>query len=391
MSMSLTIQRAVRAEPASERYTDAAIGIVAFVASVLLMLHGGFAVTRQGSGELGVGAVALIALTSLPLLMWRRAPFSVFIVTAVATTVLAVAVYPIGVPVGPAVALYLLAASRDEANRWLGRITVAAIALLIGYAAAAAHTESTFSAFEFLHVALLLAVAWFAGERTRLRREQIADLKRDAQRERLLAAAEERARIARDLHDSAGHAINVIAMRAGAARLRYREDPDRSLVALEAIEDLARRTAADIDHLVGALRDRNQVNGVEPPAGLASIANLVAQHTDAGLDIQLITVSTPRPLTRAVDQGAYRILQEALTNASRHGTGTAHVEVAYRNTALELHVTNPVAERRQRSKGGHGLIGMNERVTLLGGTFEAERRNGTFSVRASLPYGASCT
>ena len=88
---------------------------------------------------------------------------------------------------------------------------------------------------------------------------------------RLLAAAEERARIARDLHDSAGHAINVIAVRAGAARLRHHEDPDRSLAALEAIEELARRTAADFDRIVEALRETNAAGAVEAPPGLASL------------------------------------------------------------------------------------------------------------------------
>ncbi|MFC7106656.1 sensor histidine kinase [Nonomuraea rubra] len=116
------------------------------------------------------------------------------------------------------------------------------------------------------------AVAWFAGERTRLRREQIAELQeramraeREAEQERLLAAAEERTRIARDLHDSAGHAISVIAVRAGAARLRHHQDPDRSLRALEAIEELARQTAGEIDQIVGTLRGHGEAADEAPP------------------------------------------------------------------------------------------------------------------------------
>jgi signal transduction histidine kinase len=242
---------------------------------------------------------------------------------------------------------------------------------------------------ELLHTSLLWSVAWFAGERTRLRREQIAELKREAQRERLLATAEERARIARDLHDSAGHAINVIAVRAGAARLRHREDPERSLAALEAIEDLARRTAEDIDHFVGALRDRNSDKRVEAPLGLASLDTLIAQHTGAGLDVARATVGTPRPLGTAADQAAYRILQEALTNASRHGEGSAQVDISFRDTALELRVTNPVASHPQpATRGGVGLVGMHERAALLGGTLDVERHDGTFGVCARLPYAA---
>jgi len=239
-------------------------------------------------------------------------------------------------------------------------------------------------------------VAWFAGERTRLRRDQLADLmeraaqaERDAERERLLAVAEERARIARDLHDSAGHAINVIAVRAGAARLRHLEDSDRSLAALEAIEELARQTAADIDQFVGALRDTCATNGaVEAPPGLASLDTLVAQHADAGLDVTLDTAGIPRQLGASADQAAFRILQEALTNAARHGLGTARVELSFGNEVFEVVVTNSFPpEVSAHNGGGHGLIGMRERASLLGGDLDAEGSAGAFRVRARLPYG----
>jgi len=387
MSYATTLQRTFSTRAKAEPYTQAAIAAVAFAGSILLMLHGGIAVTHRGSGDLDAAAVILVAFTTLPLLAWRRAPFTVFVLTACANVVLAAVVYPIGVPLGPALALYLLAASRNDASPWVARVTASAVLLLVAYVAAAGYAEATFPGFEFLHVGLLWAVAWFAGERTRLRHEQIAELKHDAQRERLLAAAEERARIARDLHDSAGHAINVIAVRAGAARLRHRDDPDRSLLALEAIEELARRTVEEIDHFVGALRERNAAESVEAPPGLASVTTLIAQHTDAGLDIARSTTGTPRALASGVDQGAYRILQEALTNASRHGTGTAQLDLAFGDTDFELRVANPIsAPSRPQPHGGHGLVGMNERARLLGGSFDVEQDNGTFRVRARIPY-----
>lgn len=159
--------------------------------------------------------------------------------------------------------------------------------------AAPSNTARTdaFPGTELLHTGLAWAVAWFAGERTRLRREHIAELEeralraeREAERERRLAAAEERARIARDLHDSAGHAISVIAVRAGAARLRHDEDPERSRLALEAIEQVARQTVAEIDEIFGTLRDGRSPRGaVEAPPGLASLDALVERHTSAGL------------------------------------------------------------------------------------------------------------
>jgi signal transduction histidine kinase len=212
---------------------------------------------------------------------------------------------------------------------------------------------------------------------------------REAERERLLAAAQERARIARDLHDSAGHAISVIAVRAGAARLRHHQDPDRSLAALEAIEELARQTAAEIDQLVGTLREGGPANEVvEAPPSLASLDTLIARQQAAGLEVTLDTAGAPQALGAAADQAAYRILQEALTNAARHGTGSARIELAFGDAALELTVTNPAPTGGPpRSDGGHGLVGMGERATLLGGNLQAERANGTFRVHARIPYG----
>jgi signal transduction histidine kinase len=203
---------------------------------------------------------------------------------------------------------------------------------------------------------------------------------------RRLAVAEERARIARDLHDAAGHAVNVIAVQAGAARIR--QDPQRSLAALELIEETARQTAAEIDGIVGTLRDRSTSNGTDAPIGLVSLDTLIARHAAAGLDVTVARQGIARPLESATDQAAYRILQEALTNAARHGTGTAQVELVYGTTAVDVMVSNPAAgESSPRSNGGHGVIGMRERATLLGGSFDAGRVNGAFRVHARLPYG----
>jgi signal transduction histidine kinase len=183
----------------------------------------------------------------------------------------------------------------------------------------------------------------------------------------------------------------VIAMRAGTARLR--QDPARSQAALEAIEELARKTVAEIDQMVGSLRDRSAVNeAIDAPPGLASLDTLVARHAAAGLTVNVAREGIPRLIDGAVDQAAYRILQEALTNAARHGVGPAQVDLVFGETALELTVTNATAgEAAARSNGGHGLIGMGERATLLGGSLEARRMNGTFRVCARLPYRGAST
>jgi signal transduction histidine kinase len=307
--------------------------------------------------------------------------------------------YPGGPPVGPTIALYLLAASRDPAHPWTRQITEIVVAMFCVHILAFGLGHDQVPEVQIAFGALVWGLAWFAGERTRLRRQQLSELEeratraeREAKQERRLAVAEERARIARDLHDSAAHAINVIAVQAGAARLWQEQDPGRSRAALETIEDVAHRTVAEIDQIVHSLRDEHVASEspVEPSPGLAAFDSLIAQHTSAGLPVTVATTGEPRPLGGAVDRAAYRILQEALTNCARHGAGDASVELAFGTHALELTVSNavrPDAPLRASLDGGHGLVGMCERAALLGGELEAGRRNRAFQVHARLPYG----
>ena len=371
---------------------DAAVAAAAFGGTLAQLRHGGFAPLRTAGG-LDPGGMALAACSTLPVLAWRRYPSGVFVATALAGVAMAGSGYAVDLLVGPTVALYLLVASRGRQVTWTARITATVLGLLGAYLVAAGLAHRTVPGFELLHTGLAWAVAWFAGERTRLRREQLAEYRRravraerDAERERLLAVAEERARIARDLHDSAGHAISLIAVRAGAARLR--RDPARSLATLREIEDLARSTAGEIDRTIASLRE-GAPGDVEAPAGLASLGTLVGRHAATGHAVTLDTTGAPRPLAPATDQAAYRILQEALTNAARHGAGGTRVEIGYDEGAVALTVTNQVtAGSDTRPGGGHGLIGMRERATLLGGSFDAGCVDGVFRVRARLPDGA---
>jgi signal transduction histidine kinase len=386
------VHRLFGVRPGSGRFVDAAIAAVALTGSLAQLSHGGIAGTHAGPGELDWTGGALVAGSTLPLLAWRRAPRAVFAITALAAVVLGALGYPLALALGPAAALFLLAASRDEEDPWNRLDTGAAVGLFGAFFGASALADGDFPGSELLHTGLAWAVAWFAGDRTRLRHEHIAELaeravrtEREAERERLLATAEERARIARDLHDSAGNAINVIAVRAGTARMR--RDPERSQAALEAIEELARRTGAEIDQIVGTLRDRGSPDAVDEPPGLASLETLVARHAAAGLKVSVSREGDAERLEGAADQAAYRILQEALTNAARHGTGAAQVELRFGDAALELRVTNPASGGNgTRVSGGHGLIGMRERATLLGGSLEVQRANGSFRIRARLPY-----
>jgi signal transduction histidine kinase len=394
MSSTVSAQRLFAARPRSGPLVDAAIAAVALAGTLAQLSHGGVIPTRSGAHGLTLTAVMFAVGATVPLVAWRRYPLGVFVATAGVTVVQASAGYPVDLTLGPVAALYLLATSRDRVVPWTGRTTATVVGLFLAVLAAAGAAHRSFPGIELLHTGLAWAVAWFAGDRTRLRREQLADLgerarraERDAVRERLLVVAEERARIARDLHDSAGHAINVITVRAGAARLHH--DPARSLATLAAIEDLARQTAAEIDQLVGSLREAPPDGTVEAPPGLASFDTLVAHHTEAGLDVSVATSGTPRTLTRATDQAMYRILQEALTNAARHGTGSARIDLAYGDTAVELTVTNSTHPNGSaRCNGGRGLIGMRERAALLGGTLHSADANGVFRVHLRIPDGS---
>jgi signal transduction histidine kinase len=359
---------------------DAATAAVVLASTLLLLSHGlPIAPSQRPVDAL---AVALAALASLPLAVSRRAPFAVFATTALASTLLALLGHRPGIAIGPAVALYYLAAARSLGPRAAATV----LGLFSAWLLATAAKQGVVPASELFHSGLALATGWFAGERTRLRRERIAELETRAWRaehaaenERRLAVAEERARIARDLHDSAGHAINVIGVLAGAARLR--DDEAKTKRALETIEEIARETVSELDQILHVLREE----AATTPPGLASLETLVAHHASSGLAVTL-QKTPPRPLTGTVDQAAFRILQEALTNAARHGSGSAQVDVRFTDTQVEIEVVNPVGERPGHS-GGHGLIGMRERAALTGGTLEAGRDRDRFRVHAELPYG----
>jgi signal transduction histidine kinase len=377
---------------------DGVIALAAFGATVMLLSHG-LGSSGHVRHHLDALGLLLAAASSLPLLVWRRSPLAVFVVAGVASAASMARGYPGGPPVGPTIALYLLAASRDPQRPWTRQITEIVVAVFCVHIVSFGVGHDQVPEVQIAFGALVWGLAWFAGERTRLRRQQLSELKerarraeQEAHRERRLAVAEERARIARDLHDSAAHAINVIAVQAGAARLWQEQDPGRSRAAIETIEEVAHRTVAEIDQIVHSLRDEHPASKsrVEPSPGLAAFDSLIAQHSSAGLPVTIETKGAPRPLGGAVDRAAYRILQEALTNCARHGAGDASVELAYGARALELTVANavrPGAPLRASPGGGHGLVGMAERAALLGGELEAGRRNGTFSVHVRLPYG----
>jgi signal transduction histidine kinase len=370
-----------------QRAVDWAVPLGAFALTLVLLL-----LPDDSGRSFDLPGLVLAALASLPLALRRRAPIGVFVFMTAASSLLFALEYPAGPPVGPTVGVYNIALRRAEV-RGSQKLTIGLIAaMFLVHVGSSAIAHGSGDAGFVLGIPLWGA-AWFAGDRTRLRRERIAELEErarraelEAERERRLAAAEERTRIARDLHDSAGHAINVILVQAGAARLLAEKDAERSRAALETIESVARETLQEIDQLVRALREDDGDGAVEPPVGLAALDTLVQRHRTSGRDLSVEVRGAKRTLPPAVDQAAYRILQESLTNAMRHGRGSTTIELAYEDDALALAVAN--AAGGAAAPAGHGIVGMRERAQLLGGSLEAGAVNGVFRVRARLPYAA---
>jgi signal transduction histidine kinase len=248
----------------------------------------------------------------------------------------------------------------------------------------------------------LWGATWIIGDQVRQRRQRLADLterarraEHEMERERRLAAAEERTRIARDLHDSAAHAINVILVQAGGALLIQHRDPEAVTSALTTIEGVARETIDEIDRLICGLRSEGEASpeghAIEPPIGLAALPALARRHRAAGDQVEVRVEGQSRPLAPGLDQAAYRILQESLTNAARHGGGPAEVVVVYGKDQLELTVSNRLAPGANgvAPNSGHGILGMRERAALLGGSLDAAADHGRFQVHARLPYVAA--
>jgi signal transduction histidine kinase len=249
----------------------------------------------------------------------------------------------------------------------------------------------------------LTALGWLAAENTRASRSYAAQqAERAAEREAAAAAeraeqvsralADERAQIARDLHDIVAHAMSVIAVRSGVARMVIDSEPDQARDALAIIEITTRRALHEMRLLVGMLRDPgDRPAELSPVPGLADLDRLIADTAVAGVIAVVDVEGKVRPLPPAADLSAYRIVQEALTNVVRHaGPTRARVRIGYRAAELSIEVTDdgprgqaprPIA----RASGGHGLIGMRERAALFGGKLEAGPDAGGFRVQATFP------
>ena len=260
-------------------------------------------------------------------------------------------------------------------------------------------SNSGFSPNDTLWVTLIAVAPWGAGrlvrgmrERARLLESRNVRLEAEQEIAAAQASAEERIRIARELHDVIAHALSLIVVQArGGRRMIHRNRSHEALEAFDTVEHAAQQALDEMRRLLGMLREDDGDLALNPPPSLARLPELIAQVADAGLHADLVVEGVPRGLPPGIDVSAYRILQEALTNALRHsGTSQARVVVTYRPDRLELQVLDDGRGVENGSGSGHGLIGICERVAIYGGELQAGTRpEGGYALRARVPLWAT--
>jgi signal transduction histidine kinase len=344
-----------------------------------------------------LGDTVFLVLVCLPLARRRRSPLGTLAVVTVAVIAWTSAWYfdrqP---PFEPFVALLLC--TYAVAAGVSGRAALAGAALVVAFVASeliavVAGNRPT----EGVAGWVLLALTWALGRvvhrhhtlSTELAR-RAAELEREREETARLAAAVERARIARDLHDVVTHTVSVMVVQAGVERRALGDENASTRDVLGSIEDLGREALVELRRLLGVLR-RDDVLALAPQPTLESLAELLAQSREAGVAVELRIEGERRPLPAGVELSAYRIVQEALTNVRKHaGPTRAEVTVRYAREAVELEIADDGRGPLNGSAGGHGLMGMRERVALHRGSLETGARNeGGFVVRARLPVSGS--
>jgi signal transduction histidine kinase len=332
--------------------------------------------------------ILLVAMAGV-IVVRRRHPIAVWIASGFLVMIYGAATFPDPtLPYAPLIAVYTAAA-----------LSSARVAMRVGVITAISIVVSMLidphdDLLDWLVALLSVTTAWLVGNNVRVQRAYGAamaaradDLERDHALAAERAAADERLRLARELHDVAAHHVSVIALHAEAGQSLLPDHPDRADDAFSVIGDVARTTLTELRRVVGVLRDGDGPP-LAPQPGLGNLPALVAEVVQAGVPVTLAVAGAPRPISDAVDTSAYRIVQEALTNVLRHADAAhAEVTVTYAPDAVSVEVLDdgqgPCGES---SPAGHGLVGMRERVAAFGGSMTAAARpTGGFAVTARLP------
>ena len=341
--------------------------------------------------------VPAVACAVLPLLARRRFPFSApaalwVFVAALSLVDGRLVVFAKGVFLAGLASAFLLGHLHDALQQRIG------LAVVLGSVATVVYEDPAHTKGELVFIPLLFALAWLVGLALRERVEQTEAAEARAalaERERELAArvavAEERARIARELHDIVAHAVSVMVLQVGAVRHRLPGTLGQDRDALEDVEQAGRTALAEMRRLLGAMRNGDDDLELTPQPGLNSLQPLLDEIRRSGLPVELHIEGNPVPLPRAIDLSAYRIVQEGLTNALKHSQATrADVHVRYQPTEIEIEVQDDGRGPSPTDGRGHGLIGIHERVTLYGGQMSAGAADGRgFMLTAHLPLAGA--
>jgi signal transduction histidine kinase len=248
-------------------------------------------------------------------------------------------------------------------------------------------TELIWLSFPILGLFVISAAAARHSERARLAEERARRSEEEARR----AVDEERRRITRELHDVLAHSVSVMTVQASAVRRRLQPEQEREREALRTVEETGRQALSEMRRLLGIMREAGEDAARAPQPGVATLRTLVEQVRSAGLPVELTVEGEPVRLPPGVDLSAYRIVQEALTNALRHGGNPAHawVAVRYGDDDVEIEVANDGRSESNGEATGHGLVGMRERVAMCGGELRTgPREGGGFRISARLPVSA---
>ena len=352
-----------------------------------------------GSGRAAMGAL-LLSSVSVPLLWRRRRPLTVLgIVTAVALAWFLIP-YVAEPPLHHfnasffAFVVSLYSAGLYAANK-KASITAAVVALgSVLTAAAFLDEEFRGNPRAFFFNASIVIVFFYVGYIGRVKRdyleERAARMEREREEEARRAVASERARIARELHDVVAHSVGLMTVQAGAANLVFAKNPDAALSSLSSIERTGRLALGELRRLLGVLRTEDEGGDLSPQPSLDRFHELVAELEEAGVEVDVTVEGDFQTLPAALGLSAYRILQEGLTNVLKHAGPAARAEVVIRRTQDQL-ILSVVDDGRVSSEGfkvagGHGLIGMRERVALFGGRMSTgPRRGGGYFVRTVIP------
>jgi signal transduction histidine kinase len=398
-----------------------AVSLLAIGANVFT----GFSFRASGAGD-QAGLIAISLVLGTLVVLRRRylsAAFAIALAIGLVQLTLgtrpssggtaAGAFQPVSADIAIIVLLYTLAAHRPRrTSLWgLGACLAGIVVAVIRWPT----THGTESPQHMLVVALVLGVptvsAWVLGDSMAYRRAHNAWLEERARRAEAerdtrarIAVAAERARIAREMHDVIAHHVSVIVVQADGAAYAFDGDPARARQAIDVISRTGRQALAETRRLLGVLRDGEETPGLVPQPGLAQVSQLLAEARLAGLPVSLTVEGEPRPLDGGRELAAYRIVQEALTNARKHGGlgADAAVLLRYADAGLLVRVTDtgrapaggngPGPGNTGPGSTGHGITGMRERVRLYGGTLRAgPRPGGGYEITATLPASAEAT